>query len=58
MQLFTATVIFLLATPAGPRETGTIIEWPCVGAEQAHAKYSAAEAITTAKECGLRRLRS
>ena len=53
LQLFVSTAIFMLATLAGAQETGTMIEWPYVGAEQAHTKYSAAGAITTANVGGL-----
>ena len=48
--LFTtlATAVFLSVAPAGAQETRPMIEWPYVGAEQAHTKYSTAEGITTA----------
>ena len=46
--LFIATVALLSATLAGAQEPGTMIEWPHVGADQTHAKYSAAEGITAA----------
>ena len=43
-----ATVALLSVALAGARESGVMIEWPYVGAEQAHTKYSAAPDITAA----------
>ncbi len=53
MDRFVATTVLLSATLlsaalAGAQEPGAIIEWPHVGAEPAHTKYSAAEDITLA----------
>ena len=48
MQLFAATAVFMSASLAGAQETVRMIEWPYVGAEQAHTKYSMADDITVA----------
>ena len=48
MQLFFWIFILLSATLACAQETGTILEWPYVGAEQAHTKYSMVDNITPA----------
>ena len=48
-QLFVATAVLLSATLSGAQEPdGAMIEWPYVGAEQAHTKYSAADDVTAA----------
>ena len=47
-RLFVAAAALLSAPLAGAQEPGAMIEWPHVGAEQAHTKYSAAEGITAA----------
>ena len=38
----------VFAAVVGARELGTMLEWPYVGAEQSHTKYSQAGEITTA----------
>ena len=43
-----ALAVLLSTILAGAREPGVIIDWPLVGAGQAHTKYSAAEDITAA----------
>ena len=48
MKRFVALAVLLSAAFAGAREPGVMIEWPYVGAEPAHTKYSAASDITTA----------
>ncbi|MDE2741596.1 MAG: hypothetical protein OXI58_08415, partial [Gemmatimonadota bacterium] len=48
MKRFIATAALLFTTLAGAQEPGVMIEWPYVGAEQAHTKYSAAGDITVA----------
>ena len=48
MKRFVATAALLFTSLAGAQEPGVMIEWPYVGAEQAHTKYSAAEEITAA----------
>ncbi len=49
MKRFVATAALLVSVAlAGAREPGVIIEWPYVGAEQAHTKYSAASVVTVA----------
>ena len=53
MNRFVATAALLFAPLAGAQEPGTIIEWPHVGAEPAHTKYSAADEITVANVGGL-----
>ena len=45
---FVATTALLAVTAVGVQESGAMIEWPFVGAEQAHTKYSATEDITVA----------
>ena len=47
-MVIVATAALLSAALAGAQEPGAMIEWPHVGAEQAHTKYSAAEGITAA----------
>ena len=47
-RLFVAAAALLPIAFAGAQEPGAMIEWPHVGAEQAHTKYSAAEGITAA----------
>ena len=46
MKRFVTAVALLSAALAGAQEPGATIEWPYVGAEQAHTKYSRAEDIT------------
>ncbi|MCE2390170.1 MAG: PQQ-binding-like beta-propeller repeat protein [Proteobacteria bacterium] len=46
VALLTACLLF--APLASAREPGAILEWPHVGAEQAHAKYSVADEIGAA----------
>ena len=48
MKGFVAAFALVCAALASAQQTGTVIEWPYVGADQAHTKYSAAEAITAA----------
>ena len=49
MGKLVATVVLLSATLfAGAQESVGMIEWPYVGAQQAHTKYSAVEDITAA----------
>ena len=48
IKRFATAAALLSATLAGAQEPGTVLEWPYVGAEQAHTKYSAAEDITAA----------
>ena len=49
MKRFVATAALLVsAALAGAQGPGVIVEWPYVGAEQAHTKYSAASDITVA----------
>ena len=48
MKRFVATAALLFTTLAGAQAPGAMIEWPYVGAEQTHTKYSAAEDITVA----------
>ena len=48
VRLFVAAAALLPIAFAGAQEPGAMIEWPHVGAEQAHTKYSAAEGITAA----------
>ena len=48
MKQFVATAALLCAALAGAREPGVMIDWPYVGSEQAHTKYSAADGITAA----------
>ena len=48
MKRFVATAALLSITLAGAQEPGGMIEWPHVGTEQAHTKYSTAEEITAA----------
>ena len=40
MKRLVATAALLSTSLAGAQEPGTMIEWPYVGAEQAHTKYS------------------
>ena len=44
--LITAALVF--ASPASAQEPATMIEWPYVGADPAHTKYSAVDDITAA----------
>ena len=44
----TAALLLLPAAPAAAQAPDGMIEWPYVGAEQAHTKYSAADEITAA----------
>ena len=46
MKRFVAAVALLSAALAGAQEPGGTIEWPYVGAEQAHTKYARAEDLT------------
>ena len=48
MTRFVATAVLMATTLVGAQEPVGMIEWPYVGSEQAHTKYSAAEEITTA----------
>ena len=49
MKRFVATAALLVsAALAGAQGPGVVVEWPYVGAEQAHTKYSAASDITVA----------
>jgi len=47
-RLVVALAVLLSTTLAGVRESGGIVEWSSVGAEQSHTKYSVAEEITAA----------
>ncbi len=48
MKRFVATVALVSTVLACVREPDTMIEWPYVGSDRAHTKYSAAEEITAA----------
>ena len=48
MKRIVATAALLSAAVTGAREPEPILEWPYVGAEQSHTKYSAADEVTTA----------
>ena len=48
MKRFVATVALLSAAIAGAQEPDGMIEWPYVGSEQEHTKYSMAEEIMVA----------
>ena len=49
MKRIIATVAILSAAAlAGAQEPGGMIEWPYVGSDQAHTKYSTADEITAA----------
>ncbi len=54
MKRLVATAALLSTTLAGAQEPGAMIEWPYVGAGQAHTKYSVAEDITVANVDELR----
>ena len=46
MKGFVAAVALVSATLASAQDARTMLEWPYVGAEQAHTKYSVADDIT------------
>ena len=48
MRRFVAAAALLSAALAGAREPGDMLEWPYVGSDQAHTKYSPADEITHA----------
>ncbi len=54
MKRFVATAALLSTALAGAQEPDAMIEWPYVGAGQAHTKYSVAEDITVANVDELR----
>ena len=48
MKRCVAIAALLSTVPVGAQERGGMIEWPYVGSEQAHTKYSTADEITAA----------